>query len=419
MALHAYPQTIVFQDPEEHTALTTRVTSFKTPARSVKRHRPVHDENSVYGHPHLTGKKALLFKTPGRAIATDFKSRVITDKQTATATKSVVLSEITNKTPFIKGNNARPPPSLKPAKAFVIFEDPQAEVSPRISSTRKSLRLPHSASKNFQTPETAGNHWDVSEVSMEASVQEEVSEVHEDYDEVEYMPPSVTEPIYEPEFEMPDYTRAGRDIKALFPHMMLPEHPSPERPNFFDQPEYITVLDNIELPDLSDDAVSPYAFSKRKTAKPTSLFIKHKQMPSDTSLIPSRIPKPSHVWFPRTRSTKGFPPSRIPVLSKLQDSKPDRDPSPLQPVSRPKLHPRGVSMSVPGNSGKTHSRTKSLPQNVIREAKLYAVREGNSAISTRKDSNQKSDKDLDDDGFGLAARNALDDCGNDDFLFSI
>lgn len=59
----------------------------------------------------------------------------------------------------------------------------------RISSTRKKLRLPRSAIKTFETPETKGNHWDVSDVSIEASM-EDTSVTEEDYDDVEYAPPT-------------------------------------------------------------------------------------------------------------------------------------------------------------------------------------------------------------------------------------
>ena len=63
--LNAHPQPIVFQEFGEGDVVT-RPISFKTPGRSVKRSRVVHDENSVYGHPNFTGKKKTNFlKTPG------------------------------------------------------------------------------------------------------------------------------------------------------------------------------------------------------------------------------------------------------------------------------------------------------------------------------------------------------------------
>jgi hypothetical protein len=115
------------------------------------------------------------------------------DKPPRSTSKSKALTEITNKTPFKKTPfPVTPgPASLKPSKSFAIYNDDSVAPSARrISSTRKKLRLPISASKNFETPETKGNHWDVSDVSIEASVVEDASITEEDYDDVEYTPPT-------------------------------------------------------------------------------------------------------------------------------------------------------------------------------------------------------------------------------------
>lgn len=107
--------------------------------------------------------------------------------------KQTALSEITNRTPF---HNAQypvtpGPASIKPSNSLTIFKDAsKAPSARRISSTRKKLRLPRSASKSFQTPDPMGNHWDVSDGSIEASVIDEVSITEEDYDDVEYGPPT-------------------------------------------------------------------------------------------------------------------------------------------------------------------------------------------------------------------------------------
>jgi hypothetical protein len=63
----------------------------------------------------------------------------------------------------------------------------------RPSSTRKSTRARRSSGAlNFETPATKGHHWDVSDTEIEvAAVQEAVEEESvEDYDEIEYMPPT-------------------------------------------------------------------------------------------------------------------------------------------------------------------------------------------------------------------------------------
>lgn len=60
----------------------------------------------------------------------------------------------------------------------------------RPSSARIHDRMP-SASKNFQTPHTQGNHWDVSDTEIEGpeAVVVNQSIVEEDFNEIEYMPP--------------------------------------------------------------------------------------------------------------------------------------------------------------------------------------------------------------------------------------
>ena len=62
------------------------------------------------------------------------------------------------------------------------------------SSARKKLRFPRSASKGFETPLTNGDHWNVSDVSIDLCENglAEVMENEPDYDEIEYMPPKAT-----------------------------------------------------------------------------------------------------------------------------------------------------------------------------------------------------------------------------------
>jgi hypothetical protein len=108
----------------------------------------------------------------------------------------------------------------------------------RPSSTRKHIRVPRSASKSFETPQSQGQHWDVSDISIEgaevAVVNESIEE--EDCDDIEYMPPSAVgelcrvdiycisdvdvlsclpEPQYQPMFDMPDYKTVGDIVTKL------------------------------------------------------------------------------------------------------------------------------------------------------------------------------------------------------------
>jgi hypothetical protein len=94
-----------------------------------------------------------------------------------------------DKTPFPNriANHATPLQVTKP----VFNVTPGVLLRP--SSARKHIRLPHSASKSFQTPVTGGNHWDVSDVDInpEVAVVPHQSIEEDDCDEVEYMPPKL------------------------------------------------------------------------------------------------------------------------------------------------------------------------------------------------------------------------------------
>jgi hypothetical protein len=56
-----------------HSVTSTRNPSFRTPARSLKHGRAVHDETTVYGHPKTVGiagkkKQNVFFSTPAAKI---------------------------------------------------------------------------------------------------------------------------------------------------------------------------------------------------------------------------------------------------------------------------------------------------------------------------------------------------------------
>ncbi|PCH35869.1 hypothetical protein WOLCODRAFT_81131 [Wolfiporia cocos MD-104 SS10] len=118
------------------------------------------------------------------------------------------------------------PKSGKLAK-LVLQDEPAQDALPaallRPSSARKSIRLLKSSiqgkAQEFKTPITRGNHWDVSEddVQMDEGVITEGKNAgeEEDYDEIEYMPPSAIIETYQPLFEMPDYSVAGKMLLEL------------------------------------------------------------------------------------------------------------------------------------------------------------------------------------------------------------
>jgi hypothetical protein len=120
--------------------------------------------------------------------------------QSSKAIVNSVVRPLGDKTPF--ANRQRRvvlDPTPGPAKANLPVQDenlglwtPGHALLP--SSVRKTVRGRHSSGPVFKTPETSGNHWDVMEgddviapVAPETQGEEAQSE---DYDEIEYMPPT-------------------------------------------------------------------------------------------------------------------------------------------------------------------------------------------------------------------------------------
>jgi hypothetical protein len=124
-----------------------------------------------------------LFKGPSQPKSTtDVSSRALLDKTPFANRAGAPLI-----TPLPRGSKiAKIPFSV----SQTALQTPGALLRP--SSTRKHIRVPRSASKSFETPKSQGNHWDVSDISIEgpdtAAVNEAIEE--EDNDEIEFMPPS-------------------------------------------------------------------------------------------------------------------------------------------------------------------------------------------------------------------------------------
>lgn len=142
--------------------------------------------------------------------------------------------------------------AVLPSETGVKIAKPALDGSLRVSSTRKHIRLPRSASKAFVTPVTGGNHWDVSDIDIDiGAVAANQSVEEEDHDEVEYMPPKVEEIPYEPPFEIPNYREVGETLMALIRSCPFDDDP-PSDPSF--SPNELEVKNNsIPLPYLEDD----------------------------------------------------------------------------------------------------------------------------------------------------------------------
>ncbi|KZT04291.1 uncharacterized protein LAESUDRAFT_657988 [Laetiporus sulphureus 93-53] len=202
--------------------------SFKTPARGLKgKNGP---QENVYGLSMTVNAKGKSLQTPRRPLT------VQSHKALSNSIKPMVriARPLGDKTPF--PNRVAPavpfespaPKTGKLAKLSLLDADDtpaKPAISPgallRPSSARKSLRAPRPSlvGNCFKTPITTGNHWDVSDgdVSVaEAEAEEEKVEVQEeDYDEIEYMPPTAIIPPYEPPFEMPDYSVVGKTLLEM------------------------------------------------------------------------------------------------------------------------------------------------------------------------------------------------------------
>ncbi|KAG9050486.1 hypothetical protein FS837_004980 [Tulasnella sp. UAMH 9824] len=141
-------------------------------------------------------------------------------------TSRLGLVDKTNKTPYA----ARLPFPVTPVPSgkLQLGATPRISIDPpasvlRPSSTRKSLRAPR---KSYETPEPTGRrpHWDISdgeidaEINLSAGTSSQEIIVEEDDDEVEYMPDSVPEEIFDPGFDMPDYRALGADVMYFDKH---------------------------------------------------------------------------------------------------------------------------------------------------------------------------------------------------------
>jgi hypothetical protein len=121
------------------------------------------------------------------------------EAQSSKATVNSVVRPLGDKTPFAnRQRRVVQDPTRGPEKANLPVQGeklgpwtPGHALLP--SSVRKTVRGRHSSGPVFKTPEASGNHWDVMEGDVIAPVVPEVQGEEaqsEDYDEIEYMPPT-------------------------------------------------------------------------------------------------------------------------------------------------------------------------------------------------------------------------------------
>ncbi|KAF7972607.1 hypothetical protein HWV62_17424 [Athelia sp. TMB] len=286
------------------------ISNVKTPGKAILKGRGALQENANYHGPmtgNAKGKKVVLH-TPAHPKTLQPQRAL---KDSAYGKITAVTRPLGDKTPFQNriSSFATPLPNGSKISKLSVPSLLQTPGLLRPSSARKHDRMP-SATKNFQTPQTQGNHWDVSETEIECpeTVAVNLSIEEEDYDEIEYMPPSAIEPPYQPPFEMPNYAEVGSAIKTLVHSYHFDDPPS------FDDaiPIALEGFDHhLLLPEIEDD--SPFSIIKPSSRQPA----KGTGKATPTSVMASRPPRPvAATRFSRpstTASVAAARPRTVPV----------------------------------------------------------------------------------------------------------
>ncbi|KAJ7671209.1 hypothetical protein B0H17DRAFT_1335482 [Mycena rosella] len=245
---------------------SARPMATKTPGR----------ENAIYRGPmtvHGKGKQNLLAPVQPHSV----QPQRTKDALSKNPTRLVIARPLGDKTPFPNRDAAASkfatplPGAQKIAKLVLLDANRPSELKllhpgatpdsvARPSSTRKHVRAPRSASKQFETPVTTGNHWDVSELDLvvpPAAEPQAPAPPTDDYDEIEYMPPNTLDTQYTPpfEFSLPNYAAVGASLLHLahsYPH---DDTPPPEFDSLpaFDVDAYTCAMPAFARPELQSD----------------------------------------------------------------------------------------------------------------------------------------------------------------------
>ncbi|KAI9507415.1 hypothetical protein F5148DRAFT_981445 [Russula earlei] len=188
----------------------------KTPGRALQKARGILQENAFQG-PSTAKTQRVQLQTPSKELS----KKPPRGSQSLKAVVDTVVRPLGDKTPFVN-RQRRVIQELNPgpAKGNPHARDSSLELltpghALLPSSARKTVRGRHSSGPVFETPVTNGNHWDVIEGDVISPVTPEVQGEEaqaEDYDEIEYMPPTATDPPYTPHFDVPDYKLMGTQL---------------------------------------------------------------------------------------------------------------------------------------------------------------------------------------------------------------
>ncbi|EPQ57153.1 hypothetical protein GLOTRDRAFT_137554 [Gloeophyllum trabeum ATCC 11539] len=292
----------------------------KTPGRPLAKGRNALQENAVLRGvlpATVKARKVATHHTPFHTKSTKHPG------SSKTGSKSILLKTtskpLLDKTPFPNrtARTLRTPELADEKIAKLSFLDVETDVPGssqqqqhlRPSSSRKSLRLPRSATSiKFRTPVTTGNHWDVSDGEVQvqaenADAEQEAVEVEDD-DEIEYMPPTAIIPPYEPPFEMPDYKVLGKELLQTAFSYPYDDGPPPALDLSVYDEKFFASMEaecELELPELDDDNLLPA--EKRPSSSATKS--------SDTRTTRSRTVKVSSNTT--SRASPETAPTRRPI----------------------------------------------------------------------------------------------------------
>ncbi|KAH9986013.1 hypothetical protein BJV74DRAFT_845937 [Russula compacta] len=195
----------------------SRPLHIKTPGKALHKARGILQENALHG-PRTAKAHRVQVQTPSRGGSPRSTKKPPKEAQLSKAVVTSVVRPLGDKTPFTnRQRSGILDPTPGPAKANRSIRNGKLDFltlghALLPSSARKTVRGRHSAGSVFETPVTSGNHWEVIEGDVIAPLASEVQGEEaqpEDYDEIEYMPPTAIDPPYAPHFDVPDYKLMG------------------------------------------------------------------------------------------------------------------------------------------------------------------------------------------------------------------
>ncbi|KAI9452213.1 hypothetical protein BJY52DRAFT_1294130 [Lactarius psammicola] len=194
----------------------------KTPGKALQKARGILQENALQSLRTVKGHKVpFQLQSPHEGGSPRSRKPPKDVQSLKGAAVKLIARPLGDKTPFtnrqrrvILDPTPGPAKGKPPARdAYLESMTPGHALLP--SSARKSVRGRYSSGAAFETPVAKGNHWDVIEGDIEVPALPEAQgegAQAEDYDEIEYMPPTAIDPPYTPHFDVPDYGLVGAQL---------------------------------------------------------------------------------------------------------------------------------------------------------------------------------------------------------------